>query len=148
MAVDLFNDERIINDVFQGVSLTGNSDSLVSDGREGGGVLTAHRTARIYHVLNTQFFSCAGGSGCLRIVLVLASRKSHFISSMFHRTLLDPQLSPHFSTPSPALAPGSSATPSLLYPWASPSTATLHWLVRFEMVHKESSEPANWKSPN
>ena len=37
----------------------------------------------------------------------------------------DPQLSPHFSSPFPTLAPGSSATPSLLCPSANPSTATL-----------------------
>ena len=45
---------------------------------------------------------------------------------MFHRTLLEPQLSPHCSAPFPALASGSSTTPSLLYRSASPSTATLH----------------------
>ena len=38
-------------------------------------------------------------SRCLRMVVVFASLKSHSISSVFHRTLLDPQVSPHFSTP-------------------------------------------------
>ena len=42
------------------------------------------------------------------------NRKNHSISSMFHCTLLDPQLSPHFSTSFPPLALG-----------ASPSTGTL-----------------------
>ena len=62
-------------------------------------------------------------SGQDRWIVVLASLESHSISSMFHCTLLHPQLSPHFSTPFPTLAPGSSAFPSLFYPSASPSTA-------------------------
>ena len=37
--------------------------------------------------------------------------KSHSISSMFHRTLLDPQLSSHFSTSFRTPAPDSSRTP-------------------------------------
>ena len=44
---------------------------------------------------------------------------------MFHRTLLDRQLSPQFSTPFPTVVLGSSTSPSLLYPSMSPSTATL-----------------------
>ena len=44
---------------------------------------------------------------------------------MFHRTLLDPQLSPHFSTPFPTLAPSPTTSPLPLYPSAGPSTATL-----------------------
>ena len=52
-------------------------------------------------------------------------RESHSISSMFHRTLLDPQLSPHFSTPFSTFAPGLSTSLSLLYPSVCPSTATL-----------------------
>ena len=36
---------------------------------------------------HSQFFWCARGSRCLRVVVVLASRESHSISSMFHRTL-------------------------------------------------------------
>ena len=44
---------------------------------------------------------------------------------MFHHTLLDPQLSSLFSTSFPTLAPGSSTSPSLLYPSMSPSTPFL-----------------------
>ena len=44
---------------------------------------------------------------------------------MFHRTLRDPQLAPHFSIPFPTRAPSPTTSPSLLYPSASPSTATL-----------------------
>ena len=65
-------------------------------------VQTAHRTARIFHVTRTQFFSCARGSSSgaqLWTGSLDCNLKSHSISSMFHRTLLDPQLSPHFSTP-------------------------------------------------
>ena len=39
--------------------------------------------------------------------------ESHSISSMFHRILLDPQLSPHFYTPFPSLALGLSTSLSL-----------------------------------
>ena len=39
--------------------------------------------------------------------------------------VLDIQLPPHFSAPFPALAPGSSTSPSLVYPSMSPTTATL-----------------------
>ena len=63
-------------------------------------------------------------SGQDRWMVVLASMQSHSISSMFHRTLLDPQLSPHFSTPFPTLALGLSTSPSLLS--FDVSTATLH----------------------
>ena len=60
-----------------------------------------------------------------RWLVVLASLFSHPSHQCFTCTLLDPQLSPNFSTPFPTVAPGSSTTPSLLYPSASPSTATL-----------------------
>ena len=73
-------------------------------------VLTVHRTARIIYVPHTQFFSCAFGAQL-------------WTGSL--RSLLDPQSSPHFSAPFLALALGSSTTPSLLCPSASPSTATL-----------------------
>ena len=48
----------------------------------------------------------------------------HSITSVLHCTLLDPQLSPHFSTPFPTFAPGPTTSPSLPYPSASPSLAT------------------------
>ena len=51
--------------------------------------------------------------------------KSNSISSMFHRTLLDAQLSSPFSTPFPTRAPSPITSPSLLCPSATPSTATL-----------------------
>ena len=73
------------------------------------------------------FFSCARGSRLKMIELCcsLVFLKSHSISSMFHRTLRDPQLAPHFSIPFPTRAPSPTTSPSLLYPSASPSTATL-----------------------
>ena len=48
--------------------------------------------------------------------MVLASLNSRSISCMVHHTLIDPQLPPHFSTPFPTLAPGSSTSPSSLHP--------------------------------
>ena len=43
-------------------------------------------------------------------IVVCAIAQNHSISSMFHRTLLDSLLSPHFSTSFPALARGSSTS--------------------------------------
>ena len=57
---------------------------------------------------------------------------------MFHRTLLGPQLSPHFSTSFPALAPGSSAAPLLLYASMGPSTATLQGGLCFGQLAEQS----------
>ena len=86
-----------------------------------------YRTSHIYHMPHTQFFS-----SCARLKMIEAFccmqsvfLKSHSTSSMFHRTLFDPQLSPHFSTPCPTLALVASASPSLSYPSMSLSTATL-----------------------
>ena len=56
---------------------------------------------------------------------------------MFHLTLLDPKLSPHLSTPFPAHAHGSSTSPSLFYPSASPSTATLQGASCFGRVAEQ-----------
>ena len=71
--------------------------------------------------------------------VVLSSHKKVIsISSMFHRSLLDTQLSPHFSTPFPTLALGS-------YPSASPSTAPLQGGLCFGRLAEQSpltgSEP-------
>ena len=74
------------------------------------------------------FWSCARGSRCLRIVVFLASRKRHSISSMFLRT----------STSFPTLALGSSTAPSLLYPSMSPSTATLQRGLCFGRLAEQS----------
>ena len=71
-------------------------------------------------------------------IVVLASRKRHSISSIFHCTLLDPQLSPHFSRPFPTLALGST-TPSLHCPSASPSPATLQGGLCFGRLAEQSS---------
>ena len=57
---------------------------------------------------------------------------------MFHRTLLDPQLSPHFATPFPTFALGSSTSHSLLHPSVSPSTATLQGGLCFGRVAEQS----------
>ena len=43
-------------------------------------------------------------------IVVCATATNHSISSILHRTLLDSLLSPHFSTPFPTLARGSSTT--------------------------------------
>ena len=56
---------------------------------------------------------------------------------MFHRTLLDPQLSPHFSTLFLHLH-SPTTSPSLLYPSASPSTATLQRGLRFSRLAEQS----------
>ena len=96
-----FRVERNHSDFFNGVSLTGGGASLASDG-----VCKQHTAPRASFTCHTQFFSCARGSNSGaytldRIVGLLFLRllKSHFISPVFHRTLLDSQLSPHFSTP-------------------------------------------------
>ena len=47
-------------------------------------------------------------------------------------------LSPHFSTPFPTLARCSSTTPSLFYPSASPSTATLQGVLCFGRLAEQS----------
>ena len=72
-----------------------------------------------------NFVSCGRGSRCLRIVAALTSLKSHFISSTFHRTLLDTPFCLTSLYTFSTLAFGSSTTPSLLCPSASPSTATV-----------------------
>ena len=63
---------------------------------------------------------------------------------MFHRTLLDPQLSPHVSTTFLTLAPGSSTSPSLLYPSMSPSTATLRGGLCFGRMAEQSPLTGYW----
>ena len=68
--------------------------------------------------------------------------KSHSISSMFPRTLLDPQLSSHFSTSFPTSAPDSSITPSLLCPSMSPSTAPPQGMLCFGRLSEQS--PLTW----
>ena len=126
--------------IFQGVPLTGNSDSLVSDG-----VCKQHTAPRALDTCHTRNCSrvhmaqvLEPSSGQDLWIEVFVSLKSHSISSMFHCTLLDPQLSPHFSTPFPTLAPGSSTTPSLPYPSASPSTATLQGGLCFGRLSEQS----------
>ena len=57
---------------------------------------------------------------------------------MFHRTLLDPQLSSHFSTLVPTFAHGSSTSPSLLHPSMSPSTAPLQGGLCFGRLAEQS----------
>ena len=100
---------------------------------------------RIFHVPHTQFFlQCTWlkfwspapdrivGSSFLRVL------EKRSISCVFHRTFVDPQLSPHVSTPLPTLAFGSSTSPSLSYPSMCPSTATLQGGVCFGRVAEQS----------
>ena len=47
--------------------------------------------------------------------MCFVSFKSHSISSMFHRAMLDAQLSSLFPTPFPAATPNPTSTPSLLH---------------------------------
>ena len=63
---------------------------------------------------------------------------THSISSMFHRTLPDPQFSSPFSTSFSAHALGSSTSPSLLYPSMSPSAATLQGGLWFGRLAEQS----------
>ena len=63
---------------------------------------------------------------------------SHFISTVFHRTLLNPHLCHHFSTPRPTLALGSSATPSLRHPSASQPTGLLQGGLCFQRLAEQS----------
>ena len=115
--------QRKNHSVFQGVSLTSNSDSLVSDGDVNS---TPHRASVTCHTRNfSRRVHVAQDDRGILLNAVCVFLESHSISSRFHRTLLDPQLSPHFSTTFPTLAPGSSTSPSLLCPSMSPSTATL-----------------------
>ena len=115
------------SDLFLGVSLAGKSDSLVID--EECKQDTAPRASFTCHTRNFSRVRVAQvlepSSGQDRWIVVLAILESHSISSMFYRTLLDPQLSPHFSTPFLTLAPRSSTSPSLLCPSMCPSTAPL-----------------------
>ena len=79
--------------MFQGVSITGNSDSFVSDGR-----CKEHTAPRASFTCHTRNFSrmhvaqvLEPSSGQDLWIVVVAILKNHSISSMFHRTLLDPQ---------------------------------------------------------
>ena len=108
---------------FQGLSLTSNSDSLVSDGDVNS---TPHRASVTCHTRNfSRRVHVVQDDRGILLDAVCVFLESHSISSRFHRTLLDSQLSPHFSTTFPTLAPGSSTSPSLFFPSMSPSTATL-----------------------
>ena len=69
---------------------------------------------------------------------VCVFHKSHFISSMFHRTLLDTPFSSPFSTSFSAPAPGPSTSPSPFYPPMSPSTATLQEVFSFGRLAEQS----------
>ena len=84
---------------------------------------TPHR-ARLTRATHTYVLVCTWlkmlGSCCSLVFL-----KNHSVSSMFHGTLLDAPFSPPFSTPFPTLAPNPMTTPSLLYPSASSTAATL-----------------------
>ena len=106
--------------IFQGVSLTGNSDSFVRDGR-----CKQYAAPRACITCHTRSFSSrAHVAQDDRGVLLVCSLytcvlESHSISFMFHRTLLDPQLPSRFSTYFPSFAPGSSASLSLLYPYSA-----------------------------
>ena len=108
---------------FQGVSLTGNVDSLVTDER------CKHHTApRASITCHTRNFArrvhVPQDDRGILLNTVCVFPKSHSVSSMMHRTMLDPLLSSHFSTSFPTLAQGSYTSPSLLYPSMSLSTAT------------------------
>ena len=134
---------------FSGLFKVPNNKSSTADfeGGDAGRVqITEHILKRRWFVGNSfAFFArvhvaqvLESSSGQDRWIVVLASRRSHSISSMFHLTLLDPQLSPHLSTPFLALATGSSTSPSLFYPSGSPSTATLQGASCFGRVAEQS----------
>ena len=98
-----------------------------------------HTAPRAFNTCHTRiFFSCARGSRCLSCVVVFTSHESHSISSMFHHTLLEPQLSPHFSTPFRTLAPvrGLLFRCSILR--SVPSTSTLQGGVCFGRLAEQS----------
>ena len=106
--------------VFQWVSLTRTGDSLASYGE-----CKQHTAPRASITCHTRNFSRRVHVPQDRGILlnaVCVFLENHSIPSMFHSILLDPQLSPHFSTRFPTLAPGSSTSPSLLFPSKSPST--------------------------
>ena len=84
--------------IFQGVSLTGNSDSFVSDG-----VCKQHNAPRACITCHTRNFSCRAqpaqdDRGILLDCSLCVFLESQSISFMFHSSLCDPQLSSHFST--------------------------------------------------
>ena len=75
-----------------------------------------NRTKVIFQGVSPTFFRFpCNFSGRVHVArdcwnVVCAMAKNHSISSMFHRTLLDSLLSPHFSTAFPTLASGSSTS--------------------------------------
>ena len=108
----------------------------------------AHRTRGTYAHLSccahvTRHQRTRVGSRTCGLFLFQALLNSHSISPMFHGTLLDPHLSPHFSSfflHFLAPTPNPMSTPSLLYPSTSPNPcATLEGL-RFSAKYKKEND--------
>ena len=83
----------------QEVSLKGNCDSLVSDGR-----FEQNTTQCAFDTCHTRiFFSCVRGARC--VVLCLVFLENYSISSVFRGTLFDALLTSPFSAPLSTLEP-------------------------------------------
>ena len=115
-------------------SLAGNGDCFVSDGVcVNSTPYGAHFTRPTHAIFLVCTWLKMFELGCTFVFL-----DSRSISSMFHRTLLDAQLSSPFSTPFPTLAPSPTTSLSLLYPSTSPSAATLQGGLCFGRLAEQS----------